>query len=217
MGSAAADGQFEWCSPDGATRLPFSREWDALLRVASEYDLGMTGDALAHVEAAGVAPKVIPMVQVFARTSPEQKELVLRSLRAAGWTTLMVGDGTNDVGGLKAAHVGVALLAPSELAEKIKKARAAAAKLKDKGSKAAKEALGGPGEQPLALPDSGKKRSKGAASSSAAGGGAAGSVAERPSRSNSSKSKSEWLKAGLVACPAISDMVYLLRCVTRRG
>ena len=53
--------------------------------------------------------------QVFARTSPEQKELILKTLRAGGRTTLMCGDGTNDVGALKAAHVGVALLAPSKV------------------------------------------------------------------------------------------------------
>lgn len=39
--------------------------------------MACAGDALAHVEAAGVARRLIPLVQVFARVSPEQKELVL--------------------------------------------------------------------------------------------------------------------------------------------
>uniref|UniRef100_A0A383WJ86 Cation-transporting ATPase n=1 Tax=Tetradesmus obliquus TaxID=3088 RepID=A0A383WJ86_TETOB len=134
-GSAEADAEFEWVSPDESSRIPFSRSWEELLLLAGEYDLCLTGDALAHVEGCKLGRRVIPLVQVFARVSPEQKELVLQTLRAGGWVTLMVGDGTNDVGGLKAAHVGVALLAPSALAELKKKSKERGEK-KSRSSKA---------------------------------------------------------------------------------
>ena len=42
--------------------------------------------------------------------SPEEKETVVSILNRAGETTLMCGDGTNDVGALRHAHVGVAIL-----------------------------------------------------------------------------------------------------------
>ncbi len=78
--------------------------------IFDEYDICITGAALKQYQH---RPSWIQLVQhtwVYSRVSPAHKEFILTTLRELGYTTLMAGDGTNDVGALKQAHVGVALL-----------------------------------------------------------------------------------------------------------
>ncbi|CAI5507494.1 unnamed protein product [Closterium sp. Naga37s-1] len=104
----SADGGFNWLSPDEVTCMPYSEE--EVQRVSEEYDLCVAGDGIAMLQRCNALSLVVPRTQVFARVSPEQKEVILATLKDVGRVTLMCGDGTNDVGALKRADVGVALL-----------------------------------------------------------------------------------------------------------
>ncbi|GJQ78042.1 hypothetical protein Trydic_g2388 [Trypoxylus dichotomus] len=54
-------------------------------------------------------PKIITLGTVFARMSSEQKQQLILELQNIGYYVAMCGDGTNDCGALKAAHVGISL------------------------------------------------------------------------------------------------------------
>lgn len=76
-----------------------------------EYDVVVTGAALRVYEDRPEALReLVENTSVYARVSPTQKELVLSTLKSLKYITLMAGDGTNDVGALKMANIGVALL-----------------------------------------------------------------------------------------------------------
>ncbi|KAL4581769.1 hypothetical protein LXL04_006297 [Taraxacum kok-saghyz] len=101
--------QYEWVSPDEAQVINYSEEEVAAL--AEDHDLCIGGDCFEMLIQTSAVVKVIPHVKVvFARVAPEQKELIMTTFKSSGRITLMCGDGTNDVGALKQAHVGVALL-----------------------------------------------------------------------------------------------------------
>lgn len=49
-------------------------------------------------------------MHVYSRTSPTQKGIIVGLINSLGHKTLMCGDGTNDVGSLKRADVGLAIV-----------------------------------------------------------------------------------------------------------
>merc|ERR1719300_1623037 len=110
------DTTWSWLSVDHSVTLPLTspdvvsrKSWSQFL---AAHDLCLTGEGLAflmgnHLK---LAKRLLPHVKVFARVNPKQKEAVVTTLKALGYTTLMCGDGTNDVGALKHSNVGVAII-----------------------------------------------------------------------------------------------------------
>lgn len=105
------DGKLVWLLPDDS-----KKDFDPENPVGlfEEYDLCLTGPALSLLETHKKLAQIVCHTWVWARVSPAQKELILTTLKHSGYMTLMCGDGTNDVGALKQAHLGVALLNATE-------------------------------------------------------------------------------------------------------
>ncbi|XP_017761038.1 PREDICTED: manganese-transporting ATPase 13A1 isoform X2 [Eufriesea mexicana] len=114
------NGEWIWESVDRKLNLPLEmKNVSRNNEIWREYALCVTGEGLAYLKDNDreLLRKLLPHIVIFARCEPKQKEFIVVSLQNLGYATLMCGDGTNDVGALKHAQVGVAIL--SSLPERV--------------------------------------------------------------------------------------------------
>lgn len=83
--------------------------------------LCINGDILDIISTNKDISKLIKGIHVFSRTSPNQKDFIVSMLNKEGHVTLMCGDGTNDVGSLKRANIGLAIINNKEPTKEDKK------------------------------------------------------------------------------------------------
>ncbi|KAG2734302.1 hypothetical protein G9P44_002308 [Scheffersomyces stipitis] len=103
-----------WRNVTESIVIPFKSSDEINTELFKKYDVCITGYALGYLADHEQILDLLKHTWVYARVSPNQKEFILTSLKEAGYNTLMCGDGTNDVGALKQAHIGVALLNGTE-------------------------------------------------------------------------------------------------------
>ncbi|RXN04414.1 manganese-transporting ATPase 13A1 [Labeo rohita] len=104
--------EWQWVSIDGSVCRPLPAS--SVSDLIRQYDLCVTGEGLTRLT---YEPRLLNALLPH--------EFVITSLKGLGFVTLMCGDGTNDVGALKHAHIGVALLAnaPEHMPEKKKRSK----------------------------------------------------------------------------------------------
>lgn len=102
----------EWRTVDET--MTKSQSVDEPLAFFSGKDICATGYAIAALQKHTEFKKLIRHAFIYSRVSPTQKEVIVNTYKSMGYNVLMCGDGTNDVGALKQAHVGIALLNGTE-------------------------------------------------------------------------------------------------------
>lgn len=106
----AQSGGLEWRDYESDAKVSdFSAS--EIPNLSETYDLATTGKCLTKAyELDPDTRSVLKHIKVFARMTPDAKETVIECLHSVDALCLMCGDGANDVGALKQADVGVALL-----------------------------------------------------------------------------------------------------------
>jgi len=114
--------KLQWQNIDETLTIDMDADTETIDSRILEHDLCITGKALTEIKDKKCYEMLLPRIWVYSRVSPVDKEIIILALKSKGFFTLMCGDGTNDVGALKQAHVGVALLnCTKEDLEKIQK------------------------------------------------------------------------------------------------
>ena len=80
-------------------------------RIDQNYHFAMSGQTWGIIKTnfSHVLPKIIQKGTVFARMAPDQKAQLVEEFQSIDYIVSMCGDGANDCGALKAAHVGISL------------------------------------------------------------------------------------------------------------
>ena len=94
---------------------------------------------LLHPAVQEMLKELVPLISVFARHAPRQKEAVVAAFNLRGYHTLMCGDGTNDVGALRRAHVGISIISAPEVEAKQRSATETISKFKAEQKKERKD------------------------------------------------------------------------------
>ncbi|AIN95797.1 cation-transporting ATPase, putative [Leishmania panamensis] len=86
-----------------------------------EWDLCVNAEAISPESMQHIIEMYNERVTIWARCAPTQKEEIVTDLKKKGHIVMMAGDGTNDVGALKQAHAGIAVLNSASVAPKAEK------------------------------------------------------------------------------------------------